>query len=115
MKISFDDNERQEIMHCHEGIGSIKFREVFGEKDFESNLVHFHETIINPHSTIGYHEHIGNEEVYYIVEGEGMMQLNGKEFKVKPGDSVVAQGGDSHGLKNESDLPIRILVFECKY
>ena len=115
MKISIDDGKRENIEKCHDGEGSILFREVFSSDDFKSNLRHFHETVINPHSTIGYHKHHGNEEIYYLVEGTGIMQLNGKKFPVKSGDSVIAQDGESHGLINNSDEPIRILVFECKY
>ncbi len=115
MKINTDKTSREKIQNCHDGIGSIIFREVFSKKDFESNLEHFHETIIEPHATIGYHKHLGNEEIYYIVEGTGKMTVNDKEFDVTPGDAIMTQSGDSHGLSNTSDSNMRILVFECKY
>lgn len=115
MKINRDKNNKKRMEKCHDGVGSILFREVFSKNDFESNLVHLHETVIEPHSTIGYHKHVGNEEVYYIIEGTGVMKVNEEEFEVSPGDAVNTQSGDSHGLTNSSDSPIKILVFECKY
>lgn len=115
MKINTDKMSRERIQNCHNGTGGVIFREIFSEIDFESSLEHFHETIIEPHATIGYHQHTGNEEVYYIVEGRGKMTLNGNEVEVEPGDAIITQSGDSHGLSNTSDSEMRILVFQCKY
>lgn len=100
---------------CHGGRGQIIFREVFGRENFESNLQHFHETIILPHSTIGYHLHKGNEEIYYIVEGKGTMKVNGKKMVVSTGDAVITHSGGRHGLANTTDKELKILVFECNY
>lgn len=116
MKISRNILAKREVQrNCHDGIGSILFREVFNNADFKSNLEHLHETIVEPHSTIGYHLHSGNEEIYYFLEGEGVMTVNNQVIKVNPGDAVIAHGGDSHGLVNNSDVRIKILVFQCNY
>lgn len=66
-------------------------------------------------STIGYHKHSGNEEVYYIIEGDGLMTVDGEKKIVGPGDAVITHSGSSHGLKNIGDTDLRILVFEAEY
>lgn len=116
MKISRNILAKREVQqNCHDGIGSILFREVFGSTDFKSNLEHLHETIVEPHSTIGYHLHSGNEEIYYFLEGEAIMTVNNESIKVEPGDAVITYSGDSHGLINDSDARVKILVFQCNY
>ena len=116
MKISINKTAKRELQkNCHDGTGEIFLREVFGEDVFESNLVHLHETIVQPHSTIGYHLHEGNEEIYYIMEGEGIMTVDGEEKTVAPGDAIITHSGSKHGLVNNTDKGLKILVFECRY
>src|SRR5947207_1209452 len=116
MHISTQKNAESEIQrNCHDGEGQILFREVFKKEDFESNLQHLHETIVYPHSTIGYHLHKGNEEIYYILQGEGTMIVDGEEKRVFAGDAIITHSGSHHGLVNDTDKELKILVFECNY
>ena len=116
MKIGFARKIKHVIQkRCHNGKGAILFREIFDKKDFKSNLQFLHETIVLPNSTIGYHKHLGNEEIYYVIEGKGLMKVDGQEKIVKPGDAVITYSGSSHGLKNIYDRDLKILVFEAIY
>lgn len=116
MNISRSTKANREIQEkCHGGSGSIVFREIFANKDFKSQLEFLHETYIKPRSTIGYHKHEGNEEIYYIVDGEGLMVVDDEEKIVGPGDAVITQSGSSHSLKNMGSKDLKIIVFEAKY
>jgi mannose-6-phosphate isomerase-like protein (cupin superfamily) len=42
-------------------------------------------------------------EIYYIIEGSGVMLLNGEETPVGPGASVFIPGDALHGLRNTGD------------
>jgi mannose-6-phosphate isomerase-like protein (cupin superfamily) len=72
----------------------------------------FRKRVLHPGAAIGYHLQ-KEDEVYYILSGEGMMQMNGKEFPVKPGDAILTRPGSSHGLKQtgKDDLAL-IIVYE---
>lgn len=116
MNVGFNKNQKRQIQEkCHDGEGGIIFREVFSKKNFKSSLQFLHETIILPNSTIGYHLHTGNEEIYYVIEGEGIMTVDGEDKKISSGDAVITHGGSSHGLKNISSKKLKILVFEATY
>lgn len=116
MNISLAKKAKRVIQKkCHNGRGSILFREIFKKSDFKSDLQFFHETIIMPNSTIGYHGHSGNEEIYYVIEGRGLMEVDGQKKIVESGDAVVTYGGSNHGLKNIDNKDLKILVFEAKY
>ena len=49
-------------------------------------------------STTG-HSHAGQEEVYYFIEGNGMMELGEESFQVWPGDVVLIPDGVFHKVK----------------
>lgn len=59
-----------------------------------------------------YHTHTGNEEMVYIIDGEGVLRFGGEDFAVTAG-SVVAcpPGGDyAHQLINTGRVELRYLV-----
>ena len=66
--------------------------------------------ILYPGSTIGNHLHSGDEEIYFIISGTGVMAVDGEERVVGPGSVVLTQSGSHHGLRNEGAEDLRIFV-----
>jgi len=56
--------------------------------------------------------HIHEKEVdtIFILEGEGALFLEDKEYKVKKGDIVVIQAGKKHGIKNIGNTPLKCYI-----
>ena len=74
----------------------------------------FRKRVLHPGSAIGYHLQ-KEDEVYYVLSGTGVMQMNGNEFPVKAGDAILTRPGSSHGLKQtgKDDLAL-IIAYEKK-
>ena len=74
----------------------------------------FRKRVLHPGAAIGYHLQ-KEDEVYYMLSGTGVMQMNGKEFPVKAGDAILTRPGSSHGLKQtgKDDL-VLIINYEKK-
>jgi len=47
-------------------------------------------------------------ELYHILEGQGILTLEGKERTVKAGDTVFIPGNAEHGIRNEGDAVLRL-------
>ncbi|HDH07280.1 MAG TPA: cupin domain-containing protein [Thermoproteales archaeon] len=45
------------------------------------------------------HYHKQRDEIYIILEGEGVLTINGKEIRVKPGDVILIPKGSKHSIK----------------
>ncbi|GAB6166822.1 hypothetical protein JCM19992_28220 [Thermostilla marina] len=56
------------------------------------------------------HHHVRTEEIYYILEGRGRMQLGKETRDVRPGDAIAIPPGAYHRIENVGDRP---LVFLC--
>ena len=67
-----------------------------------------------PGSSIGEHPHAGDEEVYFVISGSGVMVVDGEERIAGPGSVTLTQSGSQHGLRNEGTEPLRIFVVCAK-
>lgn len=101
-----------DLVGCHEGEGVLKHVEVFSGEEFDTNIRFFNYTILPPGTTIGNHEHGNDEEVYIVLEGEGMFYLDGTEYPVKAGSVMKNNPFGTHGLRNTGDCDLKLLVFE---
>ena len=74
----------------------------------------FGEVTLEPGAGLGYHEHHGETETYYILSGNGVYVDNGEEIPAKEGDVFFCKDGDGHGLKNtgERDLVFVALILK---
>jgi mannose-6-phosphate isomerase-like protein (cupin superfamily) len=72
--------------------------------------VYVHNVILEPGASVGEHEHPTSEEIYWLLEGDGVMSVNGREFTVSSGDVTLTQEGSRHGLRNTGSGPLRIAV-----
>ena len=56
------------------------------------------------------HTHADQDKIYYVVEGSGRFSLRGKEERLRKGEALVAEAGVEHGLFNDGNEPMLILV-----
>lgn len=55
------------------------------------------------------HFHPGMEEIYYILEGSGQMQVGEEIADVAVGDAIAIPPGSKHQLTNTGDCEMRFL------
>ena len=67
------------------------------------------EATLAPGRSTERHYHAETEEVYFVLEGEGEMELDGERADVRPGDAVPIPPGAWHELANTGPGPLRIL------
>lgn len=71
---------------------------------------------LEPGASLDYHEHHGECEIYYILEGEGAYQDNENVYQVVAGDVTVCDSGNGHAMKNTGKQPLRwvALIYSSK-
>jgi oxalate decarboxylase/phosphoglucose isomerase-like protein (cupin superfamily) len=58
------------------------------------------------------HSHAGQEEVYFFVQGTGMMMVDDEKFRVNAGDIILIPDGAFHRVINDGEMN---LVFNCVF
>ncbi|WP_346837899.1 cupin domain-containing protein [Microbulbifer sp. SAOS-129_SWC] len=105
--------ERETAEHSHGGEGAIEVQKVFRRADFSGAWDFALRVIMPPGSSMGLHEHGEDEEMYILLDGEGLMTTDGREQRVGRGDMVLNRPGGTHGLQNDSDRPIELLILQA--
>lgn len=105
----------QQIKYDSHDIGGeiVKDNEVYLLKDNKTlnNLVLSSTKLYRGQSTRG-HNHSGQEEVYFFVQGTGMMIVDEQKFRVNPGSIVLIPDGAFHRVINDGDSN---LIFNCVF
>ncbi|RDC55110.1 cupin domain-containing protein [Pedobacter chinensis] len=91
----------------HHGSGETIGYNFFG--DVKNLKTIFRKRILKSGSSIGYHLQ-KEDEIYYVISGNGIMQMNDKTFPVKPGDAILTRPGSSHGIAPNKDNDLVILI-----
>jgi mannose-6-phosphate isomerase-like protein (cupin superfamily) len=56
------------------------------------------------------HAHEGSDKVYYVLRGAGRFTVGDEERDLGEGNAVIARAGDPHGVRNETQEDLVILV-----
>lgn len=102
----------KEVEISHEGEGIIQKIRAFNTEDFKTSIDFIDYIIVPSGASVGVHKHGLNEEVYFVISGKGEMIINSKERNVKSGDIIVNPLAGIHGLVNNSENEMRILIFQ---
>lgn len=55
------------------------------------------------------HYHRESEELYYLLEGSGEMELDGERARVRTGDAILIPPGAWHQIRADEGRPLRFL------
>ena len=71
--------------------------------------------VLTPGSSIGYHQHADDEELYLILSGEGTFyDEHNRPHAVGPGDMTATRMGESHGIANTGTEPLVLIAVVAK-
>ena len=94
----------------HGGEGFLIFYEMLKPEESAFGMGHFRLATLFPGASIGEHLHDGDEEVYCVYEGEGVLTFDGVAHPVKEGDFSLVTPGHRHGLKNTGQKEMKIII-----
>jgi mannose-6-phosphate isomerase-like protein (cupin superfamily) len=67
------------------------------------------EAVLAPGQATERHYHARTEEIYFLLEGAGEMEVDGDMRTVGPGDAVLIPPGARHRITATDDGPLRFL------
>jgi mannose-6-phosphate isomerase-like protein (cupin superfamily) len=67
------------------------------------------EATLEPGQATQRHYHARTEEIYVVVKGSGLLEVDGETQTIRPGDAVLIPPGAWHELENTGTSELRIL------
>lgn len=93
------------------GEGDVKFEHIWEQgTELKSKTRLFSKIILEKGCSIGTHAHENEEEVFYVFQGEAMVDDNGVKSILKTGDSIVTGNGASHSIACHGDETCIVLA-----
>ncbi len=91
---------------------TIQFSEEKMQKNslFDSPNLFYDTYCLLPDQAQKVHAHEGSDKVYYVLEGTGTFTVGGEEKDLTRGQAVIARSGEPHGVRNDSDANLVLLV-----
>jgi mannose-6-phosphate isomerase-like protein (cupin superfamily) len=77
---------------------------------FESDRMFVDYYLLGPGGEQKAHTHADNDKLYFVLEGEGIFLIGEEEHRLAAGEGCVAEAGVPHGVRNDSALPLVLLV-----
>ena len=109
MYIASEKKIREEKINMRGGDGTVVLNAFLPVGQLPPHCRLFSEIVVEPGCSIGRHTHTGESEIYYILEGEGILDDNGNRLTMKAGDFSICRDGDYHSIANGSDKVLRLI------
>ena len=93
------------------GKGHLTIRHILNtnEELYDKGRTFCH-TVLEPGASIGYHQHNGEFETYYILSGTAKLCDNGEDVILHAGDVAYTPDGSFHGIENIGDEPLELIA-----
>jgi quercetin dioxygenase-like cupin family protein len=85
------------------GDGKVERLSIIPQDDLPPKIRFTGVIMLKKGCSIGIHPHTGDEEIYYCMSGEGVLDDNGTTKIFKKGDCHICKDGQSHGISNQKE------------
>lgn len=109
------EQAEEQRLNMRGGDGTVTVRQYFTPEEFGANMRLCARLILPPGSSIGLHQHKGEDEIYLVLSGEGVLQDDNGTHQVKAGDAVLTGKGESHAISNHGNADLEIAAIIILY
>lgn len=105
-----EDLRKATVENLIDGEGQVSMIHLLEKEEFHNKGRMYARVLLKPGSSIGYHIHNGEQESYYILQGQGLYDDNGEEVIVKQGDLTLCKDGEGHSIKNDGEEKLEFIA-----
>lgn len=114
MMIKKENIKKIKLEKPRNGQGIMFLNAYLSNNELQNSMTGFNMMELQECGEIGYHQHKGDEEIYFIISGKGIVKDNGVEMEVGEGDLIYTKDEEWHGLKNIGNEALKFIAFIVK-
>jgi len=92
------------------GQGTAQYRRALRPEVFFTNWAYVDHLVLGPGTSEGRHRHAGVEEVYYVLNGEGRVEVNNESAAIRKGDTVPVFLNEVHSLAAGAGQEMELMI-----
>ena len=97
------------------GTGSVTLRHFFKKEEITAKSRLCAKLTLPPGASIGPHQHAGEDEVYVILNGSGVLDDGQTKTPVNAGDAILTGKGEAHAVSNTGREPLEMIAIIMLY
>jgi mannose-6-phosphate isomerase-like protein (cupin superfamily) len=110
MTMHLDKKLLKPIANYRGGQGTVQYRRALDADVFLTNWAYVDHLLIPPGASEGQHYHKGVEEIYYVLNGDGQVQVNGESAAIHKGDGIPIRFNEAHSLVNNGSADLELMI-----
>ncbi|MDA1312049.1 MAG: cupin domain-containing protein [Acidobacteria bacterium] len=92
------------------GKGTVQYRRAFPPEVFTTDWAYIDQLVIPPGSSSGKRTHQEVEEVYYVMNGSGSVEVNKETAAIRKGDAIPMLFGHQQSFTNNGSADLELLI-----
>ncbi|MFA6075080.1 MAG: cupin domain-containing protein [Negativicutes bacterium] len=97
------------VPNARGGTGEISIQPLLENDELQTGAKAFGKITLPVGSSIGYHQHVGDIEAYYILSGEATVKDDDLTYNVTAGDIIFTGDGHSHSIANNGAVEVEFI------
>lgn len=106
----FDRSLLKPVEQFHGGEGTVHYRRTLGPAIFSTSWAFVDHLMLPPGTSVGNQKHDNIEEIYYVLDGQGDVHVDGKQAAIRKDDAFYILLGEEHSITTGGSNDLELLI-----
>ncbi|MDD5677787.1 MAG: cupin domain-containing protein [Kiritimatiellae bacterium] len=97
------------------GVGKVTFQHFFKKEEITARTRLCARLVLPPGASIGLHKHEGEDELFIVTRGKGLVDDGHAREQVQAGDAILTGKGEAHAVSNNGLEPLEMIAIIMLY